>query len=37
VLQKTIQAVEKGRAKISGRHELDALASPVPDDPPLPE
>jgi len=37
VLQKTIQAVEKGRAKISGRHELGALASPVPDDPPLPE
>ena len=25
VLHKTIQAVEKGRAKISGRHELEAL------------
>ena len=28
VLHKTLQAVEKGRAKISGRHELDSLASP---------
>jgi hypothetical protein len=37
VLHKTVQAVEKGRAKISGRHELDALASPQPDEPPLPE
>ena len=37
VLHKTLQAVEKGRAKISGRHELDALAGPLPDDPPLPE
>src|SRR4051794_38624557 len=36
VLQKTLQAVEKGRAKISGRHELDALAGPV-DDLALPE
>jgi cell division septum initiation protein DivIVA len=25
VLHKTLQAVEKGRAKISGRHEFDAL------------
>jgi cell division septum initiation protein DivIVA len=31
VLQKTLQAVEKGRAKISGRHELDALAEPLDD------
>jgi len=37
VLHKTLQAVEKGRAKISGRHELDALAGPPPDEPPLPE
>jgi cell division septum initiation protein DivIVA len=37
VLHKTLQAVEKGRAKISGRQELDALASPHPDEPPLPE
>lgn len=37
VLHKTLQAVEKGRAKISGRHELDALAAPPPDEPPLPE
>ena len=38
VLQKTIRAVEKGRAKISGRHELDSLAGPPPaDEPPLPE
>ena len=37
VLHKTLQAVEKGRAKISGRHELEALASPQPDEPPLPE
>jgi cell division septum initiation protein DivIVA len=35
VLHKTLQAVDKGRAKISGRHELDALA-PLPDEPPLP-
>jgi len=26
VLHKTLQAVEKGRAKISGRHEFDMLA-----------
>lgn len=33
VLHKTLQAVEKGRAKISGRHELDALAdAPLGDD-----
>lgn len=37
VLHKTLQAVDKGRAKISGRHELDALAHPPPEDPPLPE
>lgn len=37
VLHKTLQAVEKGRAKISGRHELDSLAAPLPDEPPLPE
>ena len=37
VLQKTLQAVEKGRAKISGRHELDALAGPVEEDLRLPE
>jgi hypothetical protein len=37
VLQKTLAAVEKGRAKISGRHELDDLAHPPSDDePPLP-
>jgi cell division septum initiation protein DivIVA len=30
VLHKTMAAVAKGRAKISGRHELDALASPEP-------
>ncbi|MDQ1696575.1 MAG: hypothetical protein QOJ03_1928 [Frankiaceae bacterium] len=36
VLHKTLQAVEKGRAKISGRHELDALASPDLDEGPLP-
>lgn len=32
VLHKTMKAVEKGRAKISGRHELDALAAPAPAD-----
>jgi cell division septum initiation protein DivIVA len=38
VLNKTLQAVEKGRAKISGRHELDALADAgALDDTPLPE
>jgi len=37
VLHKTLQAVEKGRAKISGRHELDALAeAQAEDEPPLP-
>lgn len=38
VLHKTLQAVEKGRAKISGRHELDDLAetsSSFDDDLPL--
>ena len=38
VLNKTLRAVEKGRAKISGRHELDALTAAAPiDDLPLPE
>ena len=37
VLHKTLQAVEKGRAKISGRHELDALAAPHSDEPLLSE
>jgi cell division septum initiation protein DivIVA len=38
VLHKTLQAVEKGRAKISGRHELDSLQDGVGlDDSPLPE
>jgi cell division septum initiation protein DivIVA len=37
VLHKTLQAVEKGRAKISGRHELDALSEPGFDDAPLPD
>jgi cell division septum initiation protein DivIVA len=36
VLHKTMAAVAKGRAKISGRTELDALAS-APDEAPLPE
>ena len=31
VLHKTLQAVEKGRAKISGRHELDSLSEPLED------
>lgn len=37
VLHKTLQAVEKGRAKISGRHELDALSGSELDESPLPE
>jgi hypothetical protein len=37
VLHKTLQAVEKGRAKISGRHELDALGDQGFEDLPLPE
>jgi len=38
VLHKTLQAVEKGRAKISGRHELDSLSEQSPlDESPLPE
>ena len=38
VLHKTLQAVAKGRAKISGRHELDSLGDGGPlDDAPLPE
>jgi len=36
VLHKTMAAVAKGRAKISGRSELAALA-PAPDEAPLPE
>ena len=37
VLHKTLQAVEKGRAKISGRHELDGLSEhALADEPPLP-
>jgi cell division septum initiation protein DivIVA len=37
VLHKTLQAVEKGRAKISGRHELDVLAGSELEDAPFPE
>ena len=38
VLHKTLQAVEKGRAKISGRHELDGLGEPPElDETPFPE
>ena len=37
VLHKTLQAVEKGRAKISGLHELDALSDPGFDVGPLPD
>ena len=33
VLHKTLKAVEKGRSKISGRHELDNLAGPLVDEP----
>jgi len=36
VLHKTLQAVEKGRAKISGRHDLDSFGEPIGDEPPLP-
>jgi cell division septum initiation protein DivIVA len=36
VLHKTMAAVAKGRAKVSGRSELASLAS-VPDEAPLPE
>ena len=36
VLHKTLQAVEKGRAKISGRHELDSLGDPEAEDPRFP-
>jgi cell division septum initiation protein DivIVA len=32
VLHKTLQAVEKGRAKISGQTELDALADDIDDE-----
>ncbi|MDQ1746372.1 MAG: hypothetical protein QOD07_635 [Frankiaceae bacterium] len=37
VLHKTLQAVEKGRAKISGQHELDSLGDHDLDDLVLPE
>ena len=37
VLHKTLQAVEKGRAKISGQHELDSLGDRVLGDHPLGE
>jgi cell division septum initiation protein DivIVA len=37
VLHKTLQAVEKGRAKISGQHELDSLGEHDFDDLVLPE
>jgi cell division septum initiation protein DivIVA len=30
VLSKTLSAVERGRQKLSGRHELEALSDPVP-------
>jgi F0F1-type ATP synthase membrane subunit b/b' len=33
VLHKTLQAVEKGRAKISGRHEFDSLAGRAAESP----
>lgn len=36
VLHKTLAAVERGRAKISGRHELDDLAGEEQDDDPQP-
>lgn len=36
VLAKTMQAVERGREKLSGRHELDALREPAHADDPLP-
>jgi cell division septum initiation protein DivIVA len=35
VLHKTLKAVEKGRAKISGRHELDALSDPLSGEDPV--
>jgi cell division septum initiation protein DivIVA len=37
VLHKTLQAVEKGRAKISGRHEFDMLAESDIEDSSFPE
>lgn len=36
VLHKTLTAVEKGRDKLRGRHELDQLRDGEPDDRPLP-
>ena len=38
VLGKTLSAVERGRSKLAGRHELDALREPAedPDELPLP-
>ena len=37
VLHKTLQAVEKGRAKISGRHEFDAFSETELEDTAFPE
>jgi cell division septum initiation protein DivIVA len=37
VLHKTLQAVEKGRAKISGRHEFDILGQAELDESALPD
>jgi vacuolar-type H+-ATPase subunit H len=36
VLHKTLAAVERGRDKLRGRHELASLAEPTQDDRPLP-
>ena len=36
VLTKTLRAVERGRQKLSGAHELDALRDDDEDLPPLP-
>jgi len=36
VLTRTLEAVERGRQKLSGRHELDALREGLHDDRPLP-
>jgi len=36
VLTRTLEAVERGREKLSGRHELDALREGLHDDRPLP-
>jgi hypothetical protein len=37
VLTKTLSAVERGRQKLSGRHELEALRDNDDDVEPLPE